>query len=102
MSAAAIEPAFRTRSGRRVAIRPIRPDDKAALEAAFEHLGAETRYRRFLRPDQDGFFEAGMQIHRARHFGLVTRQAPLLKPGIEYLDFNPAALSHGLFPVFWV
>ena len=31
-------------------IRPIRPEDRAALAEAFEHLSAESRYRRFLGP----------------------------------------------------
>ena len=31
-------------------IRPIRPDDKAALARAFEHWSTASRYRRFLAP----------------------------------------------------
>jgi putative redox protein len=31
-------------------IRPIRPDDKAAMVEGFEHLSDESRYRRFLAP----------------------------------------------------
>jgi GNAT superfamily N-acetyltransferase len=31
-------------------IRPIRPDDKQALESGFEQLSEESRYRRFLAP----------------------------------------------------
>jgi GNAT superfamily N-acetyltransferase len=34
--------------GRRVTVRPIRPDDAGALRAAFDRLSPETRYRRFL------------------------------------------------------
>jgi RimJ/RimL family protein N-acetyltransferase len=36
--------------GRRVELRPIRPEDAPALSAAFDRLGAESRYRRFLVP----------------------------------------------------
>ena len=34
--------------GRRVTVRPIRPDDAGALRAAFDRLSPESRYRRFL------------------------------------------------------
>jgi L-amino acid N-acyltransferase YncA len=36
--------------GARLLIRPIRPDDKEKMAAAFEQLGPESRYRRFLSP----------------------------------------------------
>ncbi|WP_343054480.1 GNAT family N-acetyltransferase [Pararobbsia alpina] len=36
------------RNGRRATVRPIRPEDKDGLEAAFEHLSAEARYTRFF------------------------------------------------------
>jgi L-amino acid N-acyltransferase YncA len=39
-----------TRDGVQIAIRPIAPEDRGRLRAAFEHLGPETRYRRFLSP----------------------------------------------------
>jgi GNAT superfamily N-acetyltransferase len=39
-----------TRDGARLQVRPIAPDDKAALVGAFEHLGERSRYRRFLAP----------------------------------------------------
>lgn len=38
------------RSGDDVLIRPIRSDDKPGLAQAFERLGPESRYRRFLSP----------------------------------------------------
>jgi RimJ/RimL family protein N-acetyltransferase len=38
----------RLRSGREVAIRPIRGDDATRLEAAYARLSPESRYRRFL------------------------------------------------------
>ena len=34
--------------GETIAVRPIRASDKALLREAFEHLGPESRYRRFL------------------------------------------------------
>ncbi len=36
--------------GSRILIRPIEPSDARQLEAGFEHLGAVSRYRRFLGP----------------------------------------------------
>jgi GNAT superfamily N-acetyltransferase len=36
--------------GARILIRPIEPSDARQLEAGFEHLGAVSRYRRFLTP----------------------------------------------------
>lgn len=39
---------MRLRSGREVAIRPIRAADAGPLEAAYERLSPESRYRRFL------------------------------------------------------
>jgi L-amino acid N-acyltransferase YncA len=38
------------RNGRSVMIRPIRPDDKAAMLDAFERLSPASRYRRFMSP----------------------------------------------------
>src|SRR5919107_1663133 len=38
------------RDGTRVRVRPIEPEDRAALVAAFERLSPETRYRRFFGP----------------------------------------------------
>jgi RimJ/RimL family protein N-acetyltransferase len=38
----------RLRSGREVAIRPIRPDDAPELQAAYERLSPESKYRRFM------------------------------------------------------
>ena len=50
---AAAEPApagVTLRDGRSVTIRPIRPDDAAALQAAFARLSREARYSRFMAP----------------------------------------------------
>src|SRR5712691_9428433 len=38
------------RDGSVVHVRPIEPGDKKLLRAAFDRLGAESRYRRFLHP----------------------------------------------------
>ena len=38
------------RDGSRIVIRPIEPDDRAALVAGFERLSPESRYRRFFGP----------------------------------------------------
>ena len=38
------------RSGRQVAIRPIRADDGHRLSAAYDRLSPESKYRRFLAP----------------------------------------------------
>ncbi len=38
------------RDGFRLAIRPVRPDDKQAIADGFERLSAQSRYRRFFSP----------------------------------------------------
>jgi RimJ/RimL family protein N-acetyltransferase len=38
------------RDGAEILIRQVQPQDAAMLKAGFEHLGAVTRYRRFLAP----------------------------------------------------
>ena len=40
----------RLRDGAEIVIRQVEPDDAAQLKIAFEHLGAVSRYRRFLAP----------------------------------------------------
>ena len=40
----------RLRDGAEIALRPIRPEDKALLMGSFERLSEESRYRRFLSP----------------------------------------------------
>ena len=42
--------ALTLRDGAEVVVRPIEPDDRDALVAAFERLSDESRYRRFLGP----------------------------------------------------
>jgi RimJ/RimL family protein N-acetyltransferase len=38
------------RDGTKVLVRPIRPDDRGRVEAAFDRMSPESRYRRFFRP----------------------------------------------------
>jgi nucleotide-binding universal stress UspA family protein/RimJ/RimL family protein N-acetyltransferase len=45
-----LQTAFELADGSRVHVRPIRPEDREALVAAFERLSAESRYRRFFAP----------------------------------------------------
>ncbi len=42
--------AIKLRSGREVAIRPIRPDDGERLKAAYRALSPKSKYQRFLAP----------------------------------------------------
>src|SRR5947209_9432429 len=42
----------RLRDGSAVSIRAIEPADRPQLQAAFDRLSAESRYRRFMRPMQ--------------------------------------------------
>lgn len=41
---------LRLKSGRQVAIRPIRPDDGPELQAAYDRLSTRSKYLRFLAP----------------------------------------------------
>ena len=41
---------MRLKDGAEISIRPIGPDDKRLLEASFDRLSAESRFRRFLSP----------------------------------------------------
>jgi RimJ/RimL family protein N-acetyltransferase len=41
---------IRLRSGREVTIRPLRPDDGAPLQAAYDRLSPQSKYQRFLAP----------------------------------------------------
>ena len=45
-----MEQTVQLRSGSRLIVRPIEPDDKATLIDALKHLGRESRYLRFLSP----------------------------------------------------
>lgn len=59
------------RDGTRVRLRPIRPDDKAALRAGFERLSAEARQRRFMSPMSqlsDGLLRYFTEIDYHNHF----------------------------------
>jgi hypothetical protein len=41
------------RDGSRICSRPIESDNKELLRRGFDHLGAESRYRRFMSPEAD-------------------------------------------------
>ena len=68
----------RLRSGREVAIRPIRPHDTKALRDAYDHLSPETKYRRFLAPKPHlgpSDIRYLVDIDRADHYALVATPA---------------------------
>ncbi len=48
-----VEPNLRLRDGTELAVRPIGPEDKGALHAAFHRMSPESRYRRFFSPLTD-------------------------------------------------
>jgi GNAT superfamily N-acetyltransferase len=43
---------LKLRDGSALEVRPIRPEDKDAIQAGFERMSPETRYRRFFAPVQ--------------------------------------------------
>jgi GNAT superfamily N-acetyltransferase len=68
----------RLRSGREVEIRPIGPDDGAALRTAYARLSDETKYKRFLaaKPHLTGRDVRYLtQIDSDRHVALVATPA---------------------------
>ncbi|HEX6116831.1 MAG TPA: GNAT family N-acetyltransferase [Solirubrobacterales bacterium] len=61
--------------GARLTVRPIAPHDAEALRAAFGHLSAETRYRRFLGPVKrltEANVEYLTQLDHRNHEALVA------------------------------
>ena len=69
--------------GRELLIRPISPEDKAALAAAFERLSPESRYRRFFAPlerlsTRDLVYLTELDHHN--HEALVA-----VEPGTEWI-----------------
>ena len=48
-----VDPILRLRDGTELAVRPIGPDDKAGILAAFHRMSPESRYRRFFFPLTD-------------------------------------------------
>jgi nucleotide-binding universal stress UspA family protein/RimJ/RimL family protein N-acetyltransferase len=63
------------RDGSRVDIRPVEPDDRAALAAGFERLSPESRYRRFFGPMpelSERFLDYLTQIDHHDHEALVA------------------------------
>lgn len=77
---AAIRPqAVTLRSGDVVLVRPVRPDDKAALTRAYARLSQESRYRRFFSaaPElPDRLLHAAAEVDHDNHEALVA--LPLL------------------------
>jgi nucleotide-binding universal stress UspA family protein len=63
------------RDGSQVEIRPVEPDDRAALAAGFERLSPESRYRRFFGPMphlSERFLDYLTQIDHCDHEALVA------------------------------
>jgi GNAT superfamily N-acetyltransferase len=63
---------FALADGARILIRPIEPSDARQLEAGFEHLGAVSRYRRFLAPIDH---LSGGQLNFLTHVDHITHEA---------------------------
>jgi GNAT superfamily N-acetyltransferase len=64
--------------GSRIHLRPVRPDDKAGFVAAYERLGADSRYRRFLSPHSrltDRELKYFTEVDHADHEALVAVDA---------------------------
>lgn len=71
------------RDGRKVILRALQPQDKAALAAAFRHLSADSRYTRFMtamRELPEPMLEAAMHPVPGREFALVAVSA---EAGVE-------------------
>ena len=63
------------RNGRRVVLRPIRPDDRKELVEAFDRLSHESRYSRFMAPLKslpEGMIERAVNPALDREFALVA------------------------------
>ena len=63
------------RDGSRVEIRPIEPDDRAALAEGFERLSPESRYRRFFGPMphlSESFLDYLTRVDHHDHEALVA------------------------------
>jgi len=84
------------RDGTPVDVRPIRPEDADALRRAFDRLGPESRYRRFMAADSGhgrgrGDRGAGTLLldalaARAREEGVAHFTASMLATNHEMLD----------------
>lgn len=73
-----VGPRLALRDGSEVVVRPIRPDDRQLLREAFERLGAESRYRRFLMPVarlSGGMLTYLTQVDHHDHEALVALDA---------------------------
>jgi len=81
------------RGGRRVTLRAIRPDDRAALQAALGRLSGEARYMRFMAAVKDlppDMLERAVQPVAGRDLALVALDdgagaEPRIVAGARYL-----------------
>lgn len=74
-----IADSFEAKNGLTVNIRPMEPEDAPYLVDLFEHMGAESRYQRFMQPadhvDMDRIWteaEGIAQVSTGENFGLVA------------------------------
>jgi len=81
-------------------IRPIRPDDKAALERGFEQLSPASRYRRFLSPMNaltPRLLRYLTEVDHHSHEAIVAESAEKHEPigvarYVRLSDFTPSPL----------
>ena len=66
---------FRLRDGTRAVLRPLMPEDRELVIAAFDRLSARSRYRRFLSPTPrltSSLLDFLMNVDDANHYALVA------------------------------
>lgn len=77
------------RDGRRVTVRAVRDDDKAAMGEAFLHLSTDSRYSRFMAPVRDlspAMLESATHVRDQRDLALVAvaGEAEAIVAGARY------------------
>ena len=83
------------RDGTEMVIRPIEPDDKELLREHFEHLGEDSRYRRFLAPHgalterEVHYFTEVDHVHHEALFALDARTGAAV--GVARYVADPSA-----------
>ena len=85
----------RLADGRRVTIRPIRPDDEAAEQQFFDRLSGETRQLRFMKAVQavsDNLIRFFTHIDYDRHMAFVCEHEGRLVGEARYVA-NPGGAS---------
>ena len=78
---------LRLRDGRRVTLRPVRAEDKHALQTAVKRLSPESRYSRFmsaLRELSPQMLERGVHPERGRELQLVAVFGDAIVGGARY------------------